>query len=231
MLCKNIRKILNQLGIDFPITFFLQILDSLWGECLSAKLFLLSNTEFWEIFAHLHGSLFFIPMRATSLLASFSRRYFGTRSMKSKNSEVNLFRKWPIPTLQKKMQNDERMDTKKVEKMKAQTTRQTARKTAISNKFKNFITETPWNDIPIEQDRGTENKPSHSIPFQKYFVWQVQLNDPRVFVKLVPPLVQLLSSKAHSSISENNRKTLIRGLVEWITLKDYISLYTVFIFK
>ena len=102
MLCKNIRKILNQLGIDFPITFFLQILDSLWGECLSAKLFLLSNTEFWEIFAHLHGALFFIPMRATSLLASFSRRYFGTRSMKSKNSEVNLFRKWPIPTLQKK---------------------------------------------------------------------------------------------------------------------------------
>ena len=41
------------------------------------------------------------------------------------------------------MQNDERMDTQKVEKMKAQTTRQTARKTAISNKFKNFITETP----------------------------------------------------------------------------------------
>ena len=33
----------------------------------------------------------------------------------------------------KEMQNDERMDTQKVEKMKAQTTRQTARKTAISN--------------------------------------------------------------------------------------------------
>ena len=41
-------------------------------------------------------------MRATSLLASFSRRNFGTRSLKSENSEVNLFRKWPIPTLQKK---------------------------------------------------------------------------------------------------------------------------------
>ena len=41
------------------------------------------------------------------------------------------------------MQNDEHMDTQKVEKMKAQTTRLTARKTAISNWFKNFITETP----------------------------------------------------------------------------------------
>ena len=41
------------------------------------------------------------------------------------------------------MQNDERMDTQKVEKMKGQTTRQTARKTTISNWFKKFFTETP----------------------------------------------------------------------------------------
>ena len=121
------------------------------------------------------------------------------------------------------MQNDEHMDTQKDEKIKAQTTTQTARKTAISSWFKNFINETPWNDIPIKQDRSTENKPSHSAPFQKYLVWQVQLNDPTVFVQLAPPLVQLLSAKLHSSISENNRKTLLRGLVEWITLKDYIS--------
>ena len=65
------------------------------------------------------------------------------------------------------MQNDEHMDTQKDEKIKAQTTTQTARKTAISSWFKNFINETPWNDIPIKQDRGTENKPSHSTPFQK----------------------------------------------------------------
>ena len=37
------------------------------------------------------------------------------------------------------MQNNEHMDAQKDEKMKAQTTRQTARKTAISNWFKNFI--------------------------------------------------------------------------------------------
>ena len=41
------------------------------------------------------------------------------------------------------MQNDEHMDTQKDEKMKAQTTRQTARKTAISKWFKNLINETP----------------------------------------------------------------------------------------
>ena len=125
------------------------------------------------------GSLFCIPMRATSHLASFSSHNSGTRSLKSENSELA---------------------------------------------YCNVSKETPWNDIPIEQDRGTENKPSHSIPFQKYWVWQVQLNDPTVFVQLAPPLVQLLWSKAHSSISENNRKTLIRGRVKWITLKDCISL-------
>ena len=159
--------------------------------------FSLSNTEFREIYVHFHshGSLFCIPMKETSHLASFSSRNFSTRSLKSENSEVA---------------------------------------------YCNVSKETPWNDIPrghsqrtFPEDipRGTENKPSHSIPFQKYWVWQVQLNDPTVFVQLAPPLVQLLRSKAHSSISENNRKTLIRGRVKWITLKDYISFYTVFIFK
>ena len=155
-------------------------------------------------------------MRATSLLASFSRRNFGTRSLMSENSEV------AYSNLSKEMQNNEHMDTQKDEKMKAQTTRQTARKTAISSWFK-----TQWNSMRWYSHRarlrGTENKPSHSAPFQKYLVWQVQLNDPTVFVQLAPPLVQLLSAKLHSSISENNRKTLIRGLMEWITLKDYIS--------
>ena len=55
------------------------------------------------------------------------------------------------------------MDTQKDEEMKALTTR----KMAISNWFKIFINETPRSDIPIEKDRGKENKPSHSIPFQK----------------------------------------------------------------
>ena len=72
-------------------------------------------------------------MRATSLLASFSRRNFGTRSLMSENSEL------AYSNVSKEMQNDEHMDTPKDEKMKAQTTRQTARKTAISNWFKNFI--------------------------------------------------------------------------------------------
>ena len=45
MLCKNMRKIFNQLGIDFPITFFLQIIDSLKGECQSAKLFFNNELE------------------------------------------------------------------------------------------------------------------------------------------------------------------------------------------
>ena len=150
-------------------------------------------------------------MRATSHLTSFSRRNFGTRSLKSENSEATYF------NVSKEMQNDEHMDTQTYVKW------QTARQTVISKWFKNFINETPRNAIPIEQDRGTENKPSHSIPFQKYFVWQVQLNDPTVFVQLALPLVQSLSSEAHSSISENNRKTLIWGAAEWITLKDYIS--------
>ena len=51
----------------------------------------------------------------------------------SENSEV------AYSNVSKEMQNDEHMDTPKDEKMKVQTTRQTARKTAISNWFKNFI--------------------------------------------------------------------------------------------
>ena len=39
----------------------------------------------------------------------------------------------------KEMQNNEHMDTQTDEKMKAQTTRQTARKTGISNWYKNFV--------------------------------------------------------------------------------------------
>ena len=42
-------------------------------------------------------------MRATSLLASFSRRNFGTRSLKSENSEVTY------SNASKEMQNDERI--------------------------------------------------------------------------------------------------------------------------
>ena len=61
------------------------------------------------------------------------------------------------------------------------------------------------------------------MPFQKYRVWQVHLNDPTVFVQLAPPLRQLLSTKLHSSKSESNTKTLLRGLEEWVTSKDYVS--------
>ena len=61
------------------------------------------------------------------------------------------------------------------------------------------------------------------MPFQKYRVWQVQLNDPTVFVQLAPPLVQLLSTKLHSSKSENNAKSFLRGQEEWVASKDYMS--------
>ena len=44
-------------------------------------------------------------MRVTSHLTSFSRRNFGTRSLKSENSEATYF------NVSKEMQNDEHMDT------------------------------------------------------------------------------------------------------------------------
>ena len=90
--------------------------------------FLLSNTEFREIYVHFHshGSLFCIPMRATSHLASFSSRNFGTISLKSENSEVAYC------NVSKEMQNNEHMDIQTDEKMKAQTTRQTVGKKIIS---------------------------------------------------------------------------------------------------
>ena len=68
------------------------------------------------------------------------------------------------------------------------------------------------------------------MPFQKYRVWQVQLNDPTVFVQLAPPLVQLLSSKLHSSKSESNTKAFLRGLEEWVTSKDYMNFLTFFLY-
>ena len=54
-------------------------------------------------------------MRATSHLASFSRRNFGTRSLKSENLEV------VYSNASKEIQNDEDMNTQTDEKMKAQT--------------------------------------------------------------------------------------------------------------
>ena len=127
-------------------------------------------------------------MRATSLLASFSPRNFGTRSLMSENSEV------AYSNVSKQMQNDEHMDTQKTKKWRLrQSDRQPERRLLLIG-------------IKILSNRGTENKPSHSIPFQKYWVWQVQLNDPKVFVQSAPLLVQLLLTKAHSSISENNSK-------------------------
>ena len=49
--------------------------------------FSLSHIEFRETFAHFryHGTLFFMPVRVTSHLASSSSRYFGTRSLKREN--------------------------------------------------------------------------------------------------------------------------------------------------
>ena len=85
---------------------------------------------------------------------------------------------------------------------------------------------TPWNDVHIELNNTRVNKPWHFMPFQKYRVWQVQLNDPTVFVQLAPPLVQLLSSKLHSSKSESNTKAFLRGLEEWVTSKDYMNFLT-----
>ena len=144
-------------------------------------------------------------MRATSLLASFSRRNFGTRSLKSENSEVT----YSNASKESRMTNI--WTHKKTKKWRLrQPDRQPERRLFLIG-------------LKILSNRGIENKPSHSIPFQKYLVWQVQLNDPRVFVQLAPPLVQLLLTKAHSSISENSSKTLMIGLVEWITLKYYMS--------
>ena len=71
-----------------------------------------------------------------------------------------------------------------------------------------IVRKTPWNDVHIGLNNIRVNKPSHFMPFQKYRVWQVQLNDPTVFVHLAPLLVQLLSTKLHSSKSE---KTFLRG--------------------
>ena len=144
-------------------------------------------------------------MRTTSLLASFSRRNFGTRSLLSENSEV------AYSNVQKKCRMTNIWTHQKTKKWRLrQPDRLPERRLFLIG-------------LKFSSNRGTENKPSHSIPFQKYWVWQVQLNDPRVFVQLAPPLEQLLFIKAHSSISENNSKTLIRGPVEWITPKDYMS--------
>ena len=52
------------------------------------------------------------------------------------------------------------------------------------------VRKTPWDDVRIGLNNTRVNKPSHFMPFQKYRVWQVQLNDPAVFVQLAPPLVQ-----------------------------------------
>ena len=146
-------------------------------------------------------------MRATSLLASFSRRNFGTRSLMSENSEV------AYSNVSKEMH----------EHMTNIWTHQKTKKWRFRQPDRRPERRLFLIGLKILSNRDTENKPSHSIPFQKYWVWQVQLNDPRVFVQLAPPLEQLLFIKANSSISENNSKTLIRGLVEWITLKDYMS--------
>ena len=72
-------------------------------------------------------------------------------------------------------------------------------------------------DVHVGLNNTRVNKPSHFMPFQKFRVWQVQLNDPTVFVQLAPPLVQLLSTKAHSSKSESNTRTFLRGLGEYVT--------------
>ena len=77
---------------------------------------------------HKHGSLFCIPMRTTSHLASLSRGNFGSRSQKSENSEM------AYSNVSKEMQNDEHMDSQTDEKMKAQRTR-TAKQPVISKWF------------------------------------------------------------------------------------------------
>ena len=97
---------------------------------------------------------------------------------------------------------------------------QTERKRETDRKI---VRKTTWNDVHIELNNTRVDKPWHFMPFQKYRVWQVQLNDPTVFVQLAPPLVQLLSTKLHSSKSESNTKAFLRGLEEWVTSKDYMS--------
>ena len=55
----------------------------------------LSHTEFRELFSHFHhqGTLFFIPMRATSHVTSSSRHNFDTSLLNRENSEVTHCRK------------------------------------------------------------------------------------------------------------------------------------------
>ena len=93
-----------------------------------------------------------------------------------------------------------------------------------------IVRKTPWNDVHISLNNITVNKSSHFMPFQKYRVWQVHLNDRTVFVQLAPPLKQLLSTKLHSSKSESNTKTFLRGLEEWVTSKDNKSFWTFFLY-
>ena len=65
---------------------------NLWNELKSVICEMeISHIEFWEI-SLIFNTTAFIPMRATSHLASFSRSYFGTRSLNHENSEVAY---WP----------------------------------------------------------------------------------------------------------------------------------------
>ena len=68
-------------------------------------------------------------MKATSLLASFLSLNFGTRSLKSENSEV------AYSNVLKEILNDDHRNTQTDEKMKADTTTKTAEYTVISKWF------------------------------------------------------------------------------------------------
>ena len=83
--------------LTFKLTAFFFSLPSSVSWCLSpAKKNSHSHTEFRELFCHFHHhcTLLFIPMKATSHLASSAHRNFDTRLLSRENSEVACCRRF-----------------------------------------------------------------------------------------------------------------------------------------
>ena len=84
--------------LTFKLTAFFFSLPSSVSWCLSPakKKNSHSHTEFQELFCHFHHhcTLLFIPMKATSHLASSAHRNFDTRLLSRKNSEVACCRRF-----------------------------------------------------------------------------------------------------------------------------------------
>ena len=82
--CKRRHRGMGQLLLFFSFLCRHYLVDSL----SLANYYSLHYVKFRETFAHFHQhrTLFFLTMRATSLLASFLRRNFGTRFLNRENN-------------------------------------------------------------------------------------------------------------------------------------------------